>query len=111
MVTQMMPADFRLSARARSMKASEIRELLKLVGKPSMISFAGGIPDPGLFNVALFQDAWRHAFAGPSIAREALQYSTTEGYAPLRQWLADHMARLGVPAGPDNILVTTGSQQ
>ena len=93
------------------MKASEIRELLKLVGKPSMISFAGGIPDPGLFNVALFQDAWRHAFGGPSIAREALQYSTTEGYAPLRQWLADHMTRLGVPAGPDNILVTTGSQQ
>jgi DNA-binding transcriptional MocR family regulator len=107
----MTPADFRLSARARSMKASEIRELLKLVGRPSMISFAGGIPDPGLFNVALFQDAWRHAFGGPSIAREALQYSTTEGYAPLRQWLADHMKRLGVPAGPDNILVTTGSQQ
>ena len=107
----MTPADFRLSARARSMKASEIRELLKLVGRPSMISFAGGIPDPGLFNVALFQDAWRHAFGGPSIAREALQYSTTEGYAPLRQWLAGHMARLGVPAGPDNILVTTGSQQ
>ena len=93
------------------MKASEIRELLKLVGRPSMISFAGGIPDPGLFNVALFQDAWRHAFGGPSIAREALQYSTTEGYAPLRQWLAEHMTRLGVPAGPDNILVTTGSQQ
>jgi DNA-binding transcriptional MocR family regulator len=107
----MTPADFRLSARARSMKASEIRELLKLVGRPSMISFAGGIPDPGLFNVALFQDAWRHAFGGPSIAREALQYSTTEGYAPLRQWLAGHLARLGVPAGPDNILVTTGSQQ
>ena len=107
----MIPADLRLSARARSMKASEIRELLKLVGRPSMISFAGGIPDPGLFNVALFQDAWRHAFGGPSIAREALQYSTTEGYAPLRQWLAEHMTRLGVPAGPDNILVTTGSQQ
>ena len=93
------------------MKASEIRELLKLVGRPSMISFAGGIPDPALFNVALFQDAWREAFSGPSIAREALQYSTTEGYLPLRQWLATHMAGLGIPAGPDNILVTTGSQQ
>ncbi len=93
------------------MKASEIRELLKLVGRPSMISFAGGIPDPALFNVALFQDAWREAFSGPSIAREALQYSTTEGYLPLRQWLAIHMAGLGIPAGPDNILVTTGSQQ
>ena len=93
------------------MKASEIRELLKLVGRPSMISFAGGIPDPALFNVALFQDAWREAFSGPSIAREALQYSTTEGYLPLRQWLATHMAGLRIPAGPDNVLVTTGSQQ
>jgi DNA-binding transcriptional MocR family regulator len=111
MVIQMTPTEFRLSSRAQSIKASEIRELLKLVGKPSMISFAGGIPDPALFNVALFQDAWRHVFGGPSIAREALQYSTTEGYLPLRQWIADHMTRLGVPAGPDNILVTSGSQQ
>lgn len=107
----MTPPEFRLSSRAQSIKASEIRELLKLVGKPSMISFAGGIPDPALFNVGMFQEAWRQVFAGPSIAREALQYSTTEGHLPLRQWIAAHMARLGVPAGPDNILVTSGSQQ
>ena len=107
----MTPQEFRLSSRAQSIKASEIRELLKLVGRPAMISFAGGIPDPALFNVGLFQEAWRQVFAGPSIAREALQYSTTEGYLPLRQWIADHMATRGVPAGPDNILVTTGSQQ
>ena len=111
MVRQMTPLDFRLSSRARSIKASEIRELLKLVGKPSMISFAGGIPDPTLLSVGLFQEAWRQVFAGPSIAREALQYSTTEGYLPLRQWIAQHMQQLGVPAGPDNILVTSGSQQ
>ena len=107
----MTPQEFRLSSRAQSIKASEIRELLKLVGKPAMISFAGGIPDPALFNVGLFQEAWRQVFAGPSIAREALQYSTTEGYLPLRQWIADHMVSRGVPAGLDNILVTTGSQQ
>lgn len=107
----MMQLDFRLSSRATAVKASEIRELLKLIGQRSMISFAGGIPDPALFNVALFQDAWRHAFGGPSIARESLQYSTTEGYLPLRQWLAAHMKTLGVPATPDNILVTSGSQQ
>jgi len=111
MVRQMTSTEFRLSSRARTIKASEIRELLKLVGKPSMISFAGGIPDPALFNVGLFQAAWREVFAGPSVAREALQYSTTEGYLPLRQWIADHMAARGVPAGPDNVLVTTGSQQ
>ena len=63
----------RLSARALAMKASELRELLKLVSRPSMTSFAGGIPDPALFNVGLFQDAYRQTFAGPSIAREALQ--------------------------------------
>ena len=107
----MSQPDFRLSARARSLRASEIRELLKLVGKPSMISFAGGIPDPALFNIGLFQSACHHAFGGPQIAREALQYSTTEGYAPLRQFLADHMRTLGVPARADNILITTGSQQ
>lgn len=76
-----------------------------------MISFAGGIPDPTLLGVDLFQEAWRDIFSGPASAREALQYSTTEGYAPLRQWIADYMARRGVTAGPDNILVTTGSQQ
>ncbi|WP_193335047.1 aminotransferase-like domain-containing protein [Devosia beringensis] len=103
--------DFRLSSRAQGLKASEIRELLKLVGKPTMISFAGGIPDPALFNIGLFQRACLHAFGGPQIAREALQYSTTEGYAPLRQFLAAHMQALGVPARADNILVTTGSQQ
>jgi DNA-binding transcriptional MocR family regulator len=107
----MTPQEYRLSSRAQSINASEIRELLKLVGKPTMISFAGGIPDPALFNVGLFQEAWREVFAGPSIAREALQYSTTEGYLPLRQWIADQMATRGVPGGPDNILVTTGSQQ
>jgi len=101
----------RLSARALAMKASELRELLKLVSRPSMTSFAGGIPDPALFNVALFQNAYRQTFAGPSIAREALQYSTTEGYLPLRQWIAARMGAMGVNAGPDNILITGGSQQ
>jgi len=107
----MPPVDFRLSASAQTARASEIRELLKLVGRPSMISFAGGIPDPTLLGVDLFQEVWRDIFSGPASAREALQYSTTEGYAPLRQWIADYMARRGVTAGPDNILVTTGSQQ
>ncbi len=107
----MTQPEFRLSARAQTLKASAIRELLHLVGRPSMISFAGGIPDPALFNVALFQKACHHAFGGPQIAREALQYSATEGYAPLRGFLAAHMQTLGVPARPANILVTTGSQQ
>tara|TARA_R110000751_G_scaffold281616_3_gene384487 strand:- start:190968 stop:192179 length:1212 start_codon:yes stop_codon:yes gene_type:complete len=110
-MVQMTQPAFRLATRAQTLKASEIRELLKLVGKPSMISFAGGIPDPALFNLAAFQAACHEAFGGPQVAREALQYSTTEGYAPLRQWLASHMQSQGVPATADNILITTGSQQ
>jgi DNA-binding transcriptional MocR family regulator len=93
------------------MKASEIRELLKLVSRPSMISFAGGIPDQGLLNTGAFQDAYREAFAGPLNAREALQYSTTEGYLPLRQWIAARMSASGVACSPDHILITNGSQQ
>lgn len=111
MVTPMTSTAYRLSNRANTMKASEIRELLKLVGRPGMISFAGGIPDPALFNVDLFQKAYGEIFATPDLARVALQYSATEGYLPLRQWIADHMASLGVPVDVDNILVTTGSQQ
>ena len=107
----MSSSGFRLSARAKAAKASEIRELLKLVGKPSMISFAGGIPDPSLLGVDLVDAAVRELFSGPASAREALQYSTTEGFAPLRQWIADSMARKGIPAGLDNILITSGSQQ
>lgn len=107
----MTASAFRLSARAETVKASEIRELLKLVGRPTMISFAGGIPDPSLFALGDFQAAAREIFAGPASAREALQYSTTEGFLPLRQWLADYMGKKGVAAGPDNILVTSGSQQ
>ncbi|MCS6758759.1 MAG: aminotransferase class I/II-fold pyridoxal phosphate-dependent enzyme [Candidatus Devosia euplotis] len=76
-----------------------------------MTSFAGGIPDPALFNIALFQNSCHHAFGDPQITREALQYSTSEGHAPLRQWLAEHMIGLGVPATADNVLITTGSQQ
>jgi len=101
----------RLSSRAQSMQASEIRELLKLITRPSMMSFAGGIPDGTLLNAGAFQDAYRAVFAGPLSAREALQYSATEGYLPLRQWIAQRMVKAGIPATTDNILITSGSQQ
>ena len=99
-----------LAPRMGRMKASEIRELLKLLDQPDIISFAGGIPDPALFPVAAFQSALTAALA-PGKADSALQYSVSEGYLPLRQWLADHMAGLGVACGADNILITSGSQQ
>ncbi|MDP2083483.1 MAG: PLP-dependent aminotransferase family protein [Pseudotabrizicola sp.] len=99
-----------LAPRMGRMKASEIRELLKLLDQPDIISFAGGIPDPALFPVAAFQSALTSALA-PGRADTALQYSVSEGYLPLRQWLADHMTGLGIPCGTDNILITSGSQQ
>lgn len=92
------------------MKASEIRELLKLLDQPDIISFAGGIPDPDLFPVQAFQDAFAAALT-PEMQATALQYSVSEGYAPLRDWIVGEMARLGIPCTRDNVLITSGSQQ
>ena len=98
------------ATRASRMKASEIRELLKLLDQPDIISFAGGIPDPELFPTQAFQAALGDALS-PENQSTALQYSVSEGYAPLRDWLADHMTGLGIPCSRDNILITSGSQQ
>ena len=97
-----------LASRSSRMKASEIRELLKLLDQPDIISFAGGIPDPSLFPVRAFSDAMAGAMA---TSADALQYSVSEGYLPLREWIAADMARLEIPCDADNILITSGSQQ
>jgi len=98
------------ATRANRMKASEIRELLKLLDQPDIISFAGGIPDPDLFPKTAFQDAFAEVLNGP-MAAQGLQYSTSEGHKPLRVWIAAQMQAIGIPATPDNILITSGSQQ
>ncbi len=98
------------ATRTQNMKASEIRELLKLLDQPDIISFAGGIPDPALFPADAFAQAFQAAL-GPGRQAQALQYSVSEGYAPLREWLVDHMASIGVACDMDNILITSGSQQ
>lgn len=98
------------ASRAARMKASEIRELLKLLDQPGIISFAGGIPDPALFPSEAFAAAYQEVL-GTDQAGVALQYSVSEGHVGLRQWLADHMASLGVPCGIENIVITSGSQQ
>ena len=92
------------------MKASEIRELLKLLDQPDIISFAGGIPDPDLFPAEAFQQAFADALT-PENQATALQYSVSEGYGPLREWIVEEMARLGIPCTRDNVLITSGSQQ
>ena len=99
-----------LATRSTRMKASEIRELLKLLDQPDIISFAGGIPDPALFPTEDFTTAFAETMSGAQ-AGAALQYSVSEGYRPLRDWIAGQMGKIGVPCTADNILVTSGSQQ
>lgn len=101
--------DHRYAQRTQRMTSSAIRELLKLTEQPNMISFAGGLPAPEVFPVAEF------AAASERVLREhgakALQYSTTEGYRPLREMIADLAAQRGLYVTPDHILITSGSQQ
>jgi len=98
-----------LSSRARKMKSSAIRELLKITQQPDIISFGGGLPAPELFPVREIEEACSYLLR--EAPKQSLQYSTTEGYRPLREFLADSMAKYGIQHGPDNILITTGSQQ
>ena len=98
------------ATRVSRLKASEIRELLKLLDQPDIISFAGGIPDPALFPAKDMQNAFANIFHGDT-QDEALQYSVSEGYAPLREWIAGEMDKLSIPCNIDNILITSGSQQ
>ena len=99
------------AGRASRMGASEIRELLKLLDQPDIISFAGGIPDPALFPTSAIAAAHSRILSDPVRARIALQYSVSEGYLPLRQWIAGYMSGLGIACSAEHILITSGSQQ
>ena len=96
--------------RLDNVETSAIRELFKLLGKPGIISFAGGFPDSAMFDVAGIQQAVDQALE--SEPGGALQYGATEGYQPLREQLAAFMQSKGVHGlAPDQLIVTTGSQQ
>ena len=96
--------------RLNNVETSAIRELFKLLGKPGIISFAGGFPDSALFDVDGIREATLAALAQEPGA--ALQYGATEGYNPLREQLAAFMAAKGTQdLTPDQLIVTTGSQQ
>lgn len=97
------------SARTHAQKASEIRELLKLTEKPNIISFAGGLPNPGTFPVREVEEASHRVLRDH--AKSALQYSTTEGVTPLREAIAVHLKKDGMHVHPDEVLITNGSQQ
>jgi 2-aminoadipate transaminase len=88
---------------------SAVREILKVTERPEIISFAGGLPAPELFPVEAIARAHAEVFAANGSA--ALQYSTTEGWKPLRKWIADRMISQGLETDEDRILITSGSQQ
>lgn len=101
---------FRLAQRMGRLKASAIREILKVTEMPDVISFAGGLPAPELFPVKQFAQACQEVLADDGPA--ALQYSVTEGYLPLRQWICEYLARVNnIQCTPEQVLIISGSQQ
>ena len=102
-----MPLQF--ADRLNNVETSAIRELFKLLGKPGIISFAGGFPDSAMFDVEGIKEAANKALTEEAGA--ALQYGATEGYNPLREQLAAFMKSKGVDVEPEGLIVTTGSQQ
>jgi 2-aminoadipate transaminase len=103
------PWEYRYAHRIKQMSSSVIRELLKLTEQPDIISFGGGLPAPDVFPVEEFREACNYVL--DHFGAQALQYSTTEGYRPLREMIARHTSRYAVEVTPDNILITSGSQQ
>jgi len=95
--------------RLQNVETSAIRELFKLLGKPGIISFAGGFPDPALFDTeGIRASADAVLSANPAAV---LQYGATEGYEPLREGIASFMQAKGATVAPSGLIVTTGSQQ
>ena len=105
--TQIQPASF--AHRMDSLEVSAVREILKVTEMPEVISFAGGMPAPELFPTQEIAQAFYKVIAEDG--RAALQYSTTEGFTPLRQSIAERMQAKGIQAAANNILIISGSQQ
>jgi len=99
----------RFAERTHNMMSSIIREILKLALQPDIISFAGGMPAAELFLIREFEEACQYVLTHDGV--RALQYGTTEGYPPLKQYLVEKMKEYDVPAEQENILLVNGSQQ
>jgi DNA-binding transcriptional MocR family regulator len=99
----------KFASRLDAVETSAIRELFKLLGKPGIISFAGGFPDPALFDAEGIRVSAAAVLEGQPAA--VLQYGATEGYQPLREALSSFMAAKGSTVQPEGLIVTTGSQQ
>ncbi len=103
------PLSWTLARRAARLNPSTIREILKLTELPGIISLAGGLPAPESFPIEAMAEATARVLREQP--REALQYAASEGFGPLREWLAGELAGAGMKTDPARILITTGSQQ
>jgi 2-aminoadipate transaminase len=108
-----------MARRAERLNPSTIREILKITERPGIISLAGGLPSADTFPVAAMAEATARVLRDTppgearsgSPARQALQYAASEGYAPLREWVAAEMNGQGLHVDASQVLITTGSQQ
>lgn len=101
-----------LAERAHSMNPSAIREILKVTERPGILNFAGGLPSPETFPIDAMRAACASILAeGSAIAKPSLQYAASEGLPELRQWVVTEMGKHGAVVSPDQVLITTGSQQ
>jgi 2-aminoadipate transaminase len=101
--------DHRYAQRTQRMKSSAIRELLKMTEQADLISFAGGLPAPDVFPVHEFKEACNNVLDHSSTL--ALQYGATEGVRPLREMITRHTQRYSIQVSPENVMITSGSQQ
>jgi len=103
------PIQWRFSERAAQLQSSFIREILKITQQPEIISFAGGLPSPATFPVDVMKEAFDKVLTDSG--KVALQYGPTDGYLPLRQWIADRLSEGGAKIVPEQVLMVSGSQQ
>ena len=103
------PMQWQFSERARQLQSSVIREILKVTVRPEVISFAGGLPSPATFPVERMRAAYDAVLSRQG--KVALQYGPTDGYGPLREWIADSLSSGGARIAPEQVLMVSGSQQ
>jgi len=101
--------NWQMARRAERLNPSTIREILKITERPGIISLAGGLPSADSFPIAAMREATERVLRDQP--REALQYAASEGFAPLREWVAAEMNAQGLHVQADQVLITTGSQQ
>ena len=103
---------WQMAERAAEMNPSAIREILKVTERPGILNFAGGLPAPETFPVEAMRAACASVLAeGSVVAKPSLQYASSEGLPELRQWVSAELGKQGATVSPDQVLITTGSQQ